>query len=115
MRGVVKSPTRGWGHSGDLTADFAPVVGNLTSRFVKSPVTPGGGGWGMKLTSALLFVWGCSYRLFSLLLSPVNFHKLIKIKSIIKIDRVIVTQVGFCVTFPWSLSQFLSNHQKALL
>ena len=23
---------------GDLTADFAPVVGNLTPRFVKSPV-----------------------------------------------------------------------------
>ena len=29
-----------WGHSGDLTADFAPVVGNLTPRFVKSPVSP---------------------------------------------------------------------------
>ena len=28
----------GWGHSGDLTADFAPVVGNLTPRIVKSPV-----------------------------------------------------------------------------
>ena len=35
----------GWGHSGDLTANFAPVVGSLTPRFVKSPV--------MKLTSAL--------------------------------------------------------------
>ena len=33
----------------------------------------------------------------------------------IKIDRVIVTQVGFCVISPWSLSRFLSNHQKALL
>ena len=30
----------GWGHGGDLTADFAPVVGNLTPRFVKSPVFP---------------------------------------------------------------------------
>ena len=29
-----------WGHSGDLAADFAPVVGNLTPRFVKSPVFP---------------------------------------------------------------------------
>ena len=26
----------GWGHSGDLTANFAPVVGNLTPRFVNS-------------------------------------------------------------------------------
>ena len=33
----------------------------------------------------------------------------------IKIDRVIVTQVGLCVISPWSLSRFLSNHQKALL
>ena len=33
----------------------------------------------------------------------------------IKIDRVIVTQVGFCVIAPWSLPRFLSNHQKALL
>ena len=33
----------------------------------------------------------------------------------IKIDRVIVTQVGFCAISPWSLSRFLSNHQKALL
>ena len=32
-----------WGHSGDLTADFAPVVGNLKPRFVKSPVFRGGG------------------------------------------------------------------------
>ena len=40
-RGVVKS---GWGHSGDLTADLTPVVGNLTPRFVKSPVSPHGGG-----------------------------------------------------------------------
>ena len=32
-----------WGHSGDLTADFAPVVGNLTPRFVKSPVFRGVG------------------------------------------------------------------------
>ena len=44
----------GWGHSGDLTADFAPVVGNLTPRFVKSPVFPHPPQrWGMKLTSAL--------------------------------------------------------------
>ena len=37
----------GWGYSGDLTADFAPVVGNLTPRFVNplySPTLPGGGG-----------------------------------------------------------------------
>ena len=25
-----------------------------------------------------------------------------------------MTQVGFCVISPWSLSRFLSNHQKAL-
>ena len=44
------------GHSGDLTADFAPVVGNLTPRFVKSPVFPHPlRGWGMKLTSALAY------------------------------------------------------------
>ena len=30
--------------SGDLTADFAPVVGNLTPRFVKSPVSSPGVG-----------------------------------------------------------------------
>ena len=37
-----------WGHSGDLTADFAPVVGNLTARFVKSPVFPHPPrGWGV--------------------------------------------------------------------
>ena len=30
----------GWEHGGDLTADFAPVVRNLTPRFVKSPVFP---------------------------------------------------------------------------
>ena len=37
-----------------MTADFAPVVGNLTPRFVKSPVFPHPSlGWGMKLTSAL--------------------------------------------------------------
>ena len=41
----------GRGHSGDLTADFAPVVGNLTSRFVKFPIFPHRG---MKLTSTLL-------------------------------------------------------------
>ena len=41
----------GWGHSGDLTANFAPVVGNLTPRFVKFPVFPTPRG--MKLTSAL--------------------------------------------------------------
>ena len=33
----------------------------------------------------------------------------------IKIDRVILTQVGFRVISPWSLSRFLSNHRKALL
>ena len=33
----------------------------------------------------------------------------------IKIDRVILTQVGFCVISPWSLSRFLPNHKKALL
>ena len=44
----------GWGHSGDLTADFALVVGNLTPRFVKSPVVPHPLGWGMKLTSELV-------------------------------------------------------------
>ena len=27
------------GHSGDLTADLSPVVGNLTPRFVNSPVS----------------------------------------------------------------------------
>ena len=43
----------GWGHSEDLTADFAPVVGNLTPRFVKFPVFPHPRRWGMKLTSAL--------------------------------------------------------------
>ena len=49
-----------WG-VGNLTADIAPVVGNLTPRFVESPVFPhlprGGGGGGMKLTSAL--GWSC--------------------------------------------------------
>ena len=55
---VLSNPLlRGWGHSGDLTADFAPVVGKLKPRFVKSPVFPhpprGVGEWGMKLTSAL--------------------------------------------------------------
>ena len=46
LRNSGIATTRGWGHSGDLTADFAPVVGNLTLRFVKSPVfpTPRGGG-----------------------------------------------------------------------
>ena len=33
----------------------------------------------------------------------------------IKIDHVILTQVGFCVISPWSLSRFLSNHKNALL
>ena len=33
----------------------------------------------------------------------------------IKIDRVIVTQVGVCVISRWPLSQFFSNHKKALL
>ena len=37
---AVKSPTRAWGHSGDLTADLALWVGHLTTRFVKSPVLP---------------------------------------------------------------------------
>ena len=32
-----------------------------------------------------------------------------------KIDCIIVTQVGFCVISPWSLSRFFSNHKKALL
>ena len=35
--------------------------------------------------------------------------------SFIKIDRVIVTQVGFCVISRWPLTGFLSNHKKALL
>ena len=30
-----------------MTADFAPGVGNLTPRFVKSPVFGGGGGGGV--------------------------------------------------------------------
>ena len=33
----------------------------------------------------------------------------------IKLDRVIVTQVGFSVISPWSLPRFLSNYKKALL
>ena len=33
----------------------------------------------------------------------------------IKIDHIIVTQVGFCVISPWFLSRLLSNHQTALL
>ena len=33
----------------------------------------------------------------------------------IKVDRVIVTQVGFCVIYQWLLSGLLSNHKKALL
>ena len=33
----------------------------------------------------------------------------------IKIDCVIVTQIEFCVISLWSLSQFFSNHKKALL
>ena len=38
---VLSNPVLwGWGHSGDLTTDFAPVVGNLTPRFVKSTVFP---------------------------------------------------------------------------
>ena len=38
---VLSNPLQwGWGHSGDLTTDFAPVVGNLTPRFVKSLVFP---------------------------------------------------------------------------
>ena len=33
----------------------------------------------------------------------------------IKIDRVIVTQIGFCGISRWPLTGFLSNHKKALL
>ena len=32
-----------------------------------------------------------------------------------KINRIIVTQVGFCVISQWSLSGFPLNHKKALL
>ena len=44
---------------GDLTADFAPVVGNLTPRFVKSPVFPHPPGWGVghEIDKCML-VWG---------------------------------------------------------
>jgi len=35
-RGVVKSPVMGWGFDGR----FVPGVGNLTRKFVKSPVFP---------------------------------------------------------------------------
>ena len=43
-----------WGHSEGLTADFAPVVGNLTPRFVKSPVfPPGGGGVGHEIDKCI--------------------------------------------------------------
>ena len=48
----------GWEHSGDLTADFSPVVGNLTPRFVKSPVSPtlpGGGGVGHEIDKCIIF------------------------------------------------------------
>ena len=49
----------GWGHSGDLTADFAPVVGEFDTTIcqipcIPSPLPGGGGRWGMKLTSAQL-------------------------------------------------------------
>ena len=51
----------GVGHSGDLTANFAPLVGNLTPRFVKSPVFPhpppgvgGGGGVGHEIDKCII-------------------------------------------------------------
>ena len=47
----------GWGHSGDVTADFAPVVGHLTQRFVKSPVfptLPRGGGVGHEIDKCIM-------------------------------------------------------------
>jgi len=37
---LVKSPTRAWGHSGDLTAVLASGVGHSMTQFVKSPVFP---------------------------------------------------------------------------
>jgi len=51
-RGVVKSPTMGWG----LTTDFVPGVGNLTQQFVKAPVfphTPLGVGVGHEIDSCI--------------------------------------------------------------
>ena len=32
-----------------------------------------------------------------------------------KIDRIAVTQVGFCVLSRWTLTGILSNHKKVLL
>ena len=47
----MKSPARGWGHSGNLKADFFQVVENLTPHScIPSPCM----GVGIDLTSALV-------------------------------------------------------------
>ena len=67
----------------------------------------------MKIIPAIhRFSAHCSKRFASVCLVGVKTNTFLLLK---KIDRVIVTQVGFCVISPWSLFRFLSNHQKALL
>ena len=66
-------------------------------------------GLSMKISSAIhRFSAHCSKRFAEVGVKSNTF-------LFMKIDCIIVTQVGFCVISPWSLSRFLSNHQKALL
>jgi len=53
LKCAVKSPTRAWGHSGDLTADLALEMGQLMTRFVKSPVFPTLPGVGHKIDKCI--------------------------------------------------------------